>query len=233
MAIRNFVKYLLNPKNRWLPLFLIFSVSAACVSIIAVHTYTDAPPLPSYVSSKNKTVFSKEDVLKGQAVFQKYDLMEYGIMFGDGGNRGPDFTAEALYQVSGYMNYYYQSLEISTINRELLNIGIAEQVKAEINSNQYIKNNNSVLLSAAQAFAAGIYHFKTVAENGLWNARSNLFIESRGFQTLAWLRMVGGALFTVGGVILLVWFIVSRRKGLKKAITEIKIQKFVYEKILA
>jgi len=41
------------------------------------------------------------------------------------------------------------------------------------------------------------------------------FINSREFQTLTWLRIVGGSLFIVGGVIPLVWFIVSRRKSLK------------------
>ena len=40
--------------------------------------------------------FSKEDVLDGQAVFQKYALMGYGSMFGDGANRGPDYTAEGI-----------------------------------------------------------------------------------------------------------------------------------------
>jgi hypothetical protein len=30
--------------------------------------------------------------------------------------------------------------------------------------------------------------------------------------------MLGGAIFTLGGVIPLVWFVTSRRKGLKKSI---------------
>ena len=91
MARTNFINYLLHPKNWWLPLLVIFVISIAGVTMIGVHTYTEAPPIPTYVSSKNETVFSKEDVLKGQAVFQKYALMEYGSMFGDGANRGPDF----------------------------------------------------------------------------------------------------------------------------------------------
>ena len=65
-------------------------------------------------------------------------------------------------------------------------------------------------------FPAGIYQFKTVTEQGLWYARSSSFIESNGFQTLTWLRIIGGSLFTLGGVIPLVWFITSRRKGLKE-----------------
>lgn len=153
MAKNNFISYLLNPKNWWLPLLVIFIISIAGVTMIGVHTYTEAPPIPSYVSSKNETVFSKEDVLDGQAVFQKYALMEYGSMFGDGANRGPDYTAEALHYVSKYMNDYYQSKLKAEANSDLLKKGITEQVKLEIKNNHCSKEKNSVTLSDAQVFA--------------------------------------------------------------------------------
>lgn len=153
MAKNNFISYLLNPKNWWLPLLVIFIISIAGVTMIGVHTYTEAPPIPSYVSSKNETVFSKEDVLDGQAVFQKYALMEYGSMFGDGANRGPDYTAEALHYVSKYMNDYYQSKLKAEANSDLLKKGITEQIKVEIKNNHYSKEKNSVTLSDAQVFA--------------------------------------------------------------------------------
>lgn len=153
MAKNNFISYLLNPKNWWLPLLVIFIISIVGVTMIGVHTYTEAPPIPSYVSSKNETVFSKEDVLDGQAVFQKYALMEYGSMFGDGANRGPDYTAEALHYVSKYMNDYYQSKLKAEANSDLLKKGITEQIKVEIKNNHYSKEKNSVTLSDAQVFA--------------------------------------------------------------------------------
>lgn len=153
MAKNNFISYLLNPKNWWLPLVVIFIISIAGVTMIGVHTYTEAPPIPSYVSSKNETVFSKEDVLDGQAVFQKYALMEYGSMFGDGANRGPDYTAEALHYVSQYMDDYYQSKLKAEANSDLLKKGIIEQIKVEIKNNHYSKEKNSVTLSDAQVFA--------------------------------------------------------------------------------
>ena len=65
-------------------------------------------------------------------------------------------------------------------------------------------------------FPAGIWQFKTVTEQGLWFARSHQFIESYAFQTLTWLRIIGGSIFTVGGVLPLVWFITSSSKGLKE-----------------
>jgi nitric oxide reductase subunit B len=154
MAKRNFIGYLLNPKNWWLPLLLIFVVSMVGVTLIGVHTYTEAPPVPDYVSSKNERVFSREEVLKGQAVFQKYALMEYGSMFGDGANRGPDYTAEALHLVSQYMNIFYQRQLADSGNREWQEKGVAEQVRSEIKRNQYNKEDNKAGLTDAQTYAA-------------------------------------------------------------------------------
>lgn len=155
MAKNNFIAYLLNPKNWWLPLLVIFTVGIAGVTMIGIHTYTEAPPIPDYVSQKGEVVFSKEDVLKGQAVFQQYALMEYGSMFGDGGNRGPDFTAEALHYVAQYMNDYYKSKLKTDVNADLIKKGIGEQVKAEIKANRFNDDNNSVSLTDAQVFGAG------------------------------------------------------------------------------
>ncbi len=154
MAKNNLIGYLLNPRNWWLPLLVIFIISIAGVTMIGIHTYTEAPPIPSYSSSKNEIVFSNEEVLKGQAIFQKYALMEYGSMFGDGANRGPDYTAEALHYVSRYMNDYYRSRLKNDSAGEFIRKGMAEQVKAEIKTNQYNKTDNRVLLSDAQIYAA-------------------------------------------------------------------------------
>lgn len=148
------IRFLLNPKNWWLPLLLIFVVSMAGVIFIAVHTYTEAPPIPDFVNSKKETVFSGEEVLKGQALFQQYGLMEYGSMFGDGANRGPDFTAESLHQVALFMQQYYEQQLVMGLNPELTRKGIGVQVKDEIKMNLYKVDRNVVLVSEAQDFAA-------------------------------------------------------------------------------
>ncbi|HQS53208.1 MAG TPA: cbb3-type cytochrome c oxidase subunit I, partial [Daejeonella sp.] len=80
-------------------------------------------------------------------------LMEYGSMFGDGANRGPDYTAEALHRMSEYMNDYYKSGLNSDENSELAIRGAQEQVKYEIKANQYDKNTNSVKLADSQVAA--------------------------------------------------------------------------------
>lgn len=67
-------------------------------------------------------------------------------------------------------------------------------------------------------FPVGIWQLQTVTEKGLWFARSHVFTESMRFQSFTWMRIVGGGLFTLGGVAPLVWFIVGRRKKLKNIV---------------
>ena len=104
---KGFLQFLMNPKNWWIPLTLILVVSFAGVSIIGYETYYKAPPIPDFENESGQIIISKDDILKGQSVFQHYALMEYGSMFGDGATRGPDFTADALHQLSTGMKEYF------------------------------------------------------------------------------------------------------------------------------
>src|SRR5215471_10116891 len=129
----DFITFLMNPKKWWLPLLIIFVASLAGVMMIGIHTYTEAPPIANYVSETGEVIFSKDDILKGQAVFQKYALMEYGSMFGDGADRGPDFTADALHQAMLLMNRYYAlAIKNEKEDTAILKRGMNEQVKKEI-----------------------------------------------------------------------------------------------------
>jgi nitric oxide reductase subunit B len=149
------IAFLLNPKKWWLPLLIIFTISIAGVMMIGVHTYTEAPPIPAFVSQSGKSIYSKEDILHGQAIFQKYALMEYGSMFGDGAERGPDFTAEALHQITDRMTDFYSTTPLQDDkNIDLIKQGIREQVKNEIKNNHYQREQDKVVLSTAQVYAA-------------------------------------------------------------------------------
>ena len=155
MARQNFITFLLTPKNWWLPLLIIFVVSFFGVWMIGSHTYSEAPPIPDFTSQTGQPVYTKKDILNGQQIFQKYALMEYGSMFGDGANRGPDYSAEALHLTAQFMSDYYSKSTNNQVNdQSLQQYGIAELVKREIKSNSYQASTNSVKLTEAQAYAA-------------------------------------------------------------------------------
>lgn len=169
MAERNFISFLLTPKNWWLPLLLIFVVSFTGVFMIGLHTYTEAPPVPDFVSKDGRMVFRKQDIQSGQAVFQKYALMEYGSMFGDGAYRGPDYSAEALHLTALFMReFYLRELNASgSAHNDLDSLGILQRIKNELKDNSYTKSSNSVILSDAQVYATNElenYYIKQFAD---------------------------------------------------------------------
>ncbi|HXR81915.1 MAG TPA: hypothetical protein VN763_13390, partial [Saprospiraceae bacterium] len=104
---KGFIHFIMNPKKWWIPLTFIFVISLTGVGLIGFETYYEAPPIPTFKTDGGEIVFTDEEILEGQAIFQRSALMDYGSMFGDGANRGPDFTAQALHQITIYLNEYY------------------------------------------------------------------------------------------------------------------------------
>lgn len=152
------IAYIMNTKNWWGPLTFILIISVIGVGMIGYQTYNDAPPMADFISANGNKVMTKKSIEQGQIVFHKYALMEYGSFFGDGAQRGPDFTAEALHKVSLFMKDYYtrKFTEEKGVTADVMQTKIiAEQVREELKINQYDKNTNTVTLSDAQVYALG------------------------------------------------------------------------------
>ncbi|MBK8207056.1 MAG: cbb3-type cytochrome c oxidase subunit I [Planctomycetes bacterium] len=130
-------------------------VGAAGVMYLGARTYADAPPVPDFVDGQGNILLSRDQVLDGQEVFQKYALMSYGSMFGDGGSRGLDFTAEALHQTAIAMNEWYAA-ELQrepALAGQIAEQGVGARVQHEIRANTYDPAGNRVTLTPAQAHA--------------------------------------------------------------------------------
>jgi nitric oxide reductase subunit B len=147
---KGFIHFLMNPKKWWIPLAFIFVVSFTGVAIIGYETYYEAPPIPDFISESGEKIFTHDEILEGQAEFQRLALMDYGSMFGDGANRGPDFTAQSLHQAAVYIEEYYQNQPDLS---KLAFLGVTEQVKRELKDNRYQKSSNTVKLTLAQEYA--------------------------------------------------------------------------------
>jgi nitric oxide reductase subunit B len=143
-------------KNWWQPLLLVLVVGMTGVMLMGIRTYQDAPPIPDFATPSGETVSSNAAILQGQAVFQKYALMDYGSMFGDGASRGPDFTAEALHQIAVVMEDYYTEQGRVAGQPEptpLQRAAIQARVKHEIKENRYDPATGTVRLTEGQAHA--------------------------------------------------------------------------------
>lgn len=85
---------------RW-KLSVLFVLIAGFSTLIFMghETSNQAPPIPDKVVSRTgQVLFTGADILAGQAVFQKYGLMDVGSFFGHGAYNGPDFSADYLHR---------------------------------------------------------------------------------------------------------------------------------------
>jgi len=76
-------------------------------------------------------------------------------------------------------------------------------------------NIGLALMVLLNLLPVGVVQLDAILEHGYWWARSREFVASASFQTLTWLRAVGGNLFFWGGLLPLVWFVVSRAAGVR------------------
>ncbi|MBI3325094.1 MAG: cbb3-type cytochrome c oxidase subunit I [Nitrospinae bacterium] len=91
-------------------------------------------------------------------------------------------------------------------------------------------NGGLVLMMFFDLFPVGVYQLSVVFTHGFWYARSQEVVTGPVFTTLTWLRTLGGVVFLFGGVLPLVWFILSRARRL---VREVEVQEgewTVYDK---
>jgi nitric oxide reductase large subunit len=81
-------------------------------------------------------------------------------------------------------------------------------------------NLGLMLMVACDLFPVGVHQLQqAMSEGGYAYARSQDYIQSSTFQMFTWLRGIGIAVFFVGGVLPLTWFMVTRWFTLKPAQT--------------
>lgn len=155
-TIEGNMSYLMNPKNWWGPLLFILIISVLGVGMIGFQTYNDAPPMTGFKTQSGEVMISKTTIEEGQKVFHKYALMEYGSMFGDGAQRGPDFTAEALHLMSIYMYDFREKQFIAEAGHNPSSMEsriLKEEIKEDLKENRYSEKSNIVILSDGQEYA--------------------------------------------------------------------------------
>ncbi len=155
MPTRN-IGYFMNTKNWKGPLIFILIISVLGVGMIGFQTYRQAPPMGGFKDQQGSVLIDQNTIIRGQEVFHGKALMEYGSFMGDGAQRGPDFTAESLHQITLLMNAYYtdqQKAMTGTAPDEYGKKEIAEKVKAELKENKFNESDQLVELTPAQAYA--------------------------------------------------------------------------------
>ena len=176
------INYFMQTKNWWGPLIFILIISVIGVGMIGYQTYYDAPPFVGFQNQKGENLILMEHLEQGQEVFHKYALMEYGSFFGDGAQRGPDFTAESLHQIALLIQKYRLKEQESLLGRKLTDLEvkiIADNVKEEIKANGYDPEKETIILTDAQNFA--LEGLRTYYENKFIDKASDDTFPQKGY----------------------------------------------------
>ena len=135
--------------SAWLQVaILTFICGFAVLGYLARVIRAQHPPVPQEVrgGGDGDVLFTGQDIMEGQHLFQKYGLMQFGTLFGHGAYLGPDFTAQYLHQAGEVMQKHYVAAGLS------LNDARA-RVQADFKTNQYDPKAGTLLFTPAQAAA--------------------------------------------------------------------------------
>ncbi|MBB6446082.1 nitric-oxide reductase large subunit [Bacillus benzoevorans] len=146
--------------------------------------FKEQAPRPLEVTTKaGEVLFTKETIMGGQAVFQKYGLMDYGTVLGHGSYMGPDYTAEALkIYTEGMQDFkanekYGKSFADISSDEQTV---IRDLVKKEMRENRYDPASDTMVLTDAQSYGyekVGEYYHKVFTEGDGWGLKPELIKE--------------------------------------------------------
>jgi nitric oxide reductase subunit B len=162
------------------------------------------------VSASGETVIPASSITRGKEVFHLKGLMSWGSFWGDGADRGPDFTAEALHRTVVSMKTYYEN-ELKARQPELAvtdQDAIAARVLREVRENTYDPAANRIVLNDAQvaAFEELNQHYTAVFTDPTSKDRFSNFVNGH-ISDPADLRALTGYFFWGG------WASAANRPG--------------------
>lgn len=145
--------------------------------------FKDEAPRPVVTTVDGEVLMTKDTIQGGQAVFQKYALMDYGSVLGNGSYMGPDYTAEALkIYTEGMQDYYAKEqagLSFAEIDKKE-QVNIRETVIDEMRENRYNKETDTLVLTDAQVYGleqVRAFYQKIFTEGDGWGLKENLIKE--------------------------------------------------------
>ncbi|MBP9893199.1 MAG: nitric-oxide reductase, partial [Planctomycetes bacterium] len=141
-------------QKRFWPLHfaIVAAISIIGVAYLGFETYRGAPPLGDFVTPEGKTVVTLAQINRGKELFHLRGLMSYGSFWGDGAERGPDFTADALHRTATSMTAFYEAerAKRGSLTQEDKD-AIAARVKREVRHNGWSEKDERITITEAQA----------------------------------------------------------------------------------
>ncbi len=145
--------------SNWLKALFVVSLfgSVAITLVGGWYTWEEAPPYPARVLGPDRRPLTDEEaIFRGQAVWQKYGLMDNGSVWGHGTYRGNDYTATSLHLLGEFMRDYHARAEHRKGYSDLTEdqkAALDRRVVNELKQNRLDQGTRQLALTPAQADA--------------------------------------------------------------------------------
>lgn len=159
-------------KHLWLALVIVVGGSFAILGGVGRHLISHAPPIPSeVVTSDGKVLFSGNEIVDGQGVWQSIGGQEIGTVWGHGAYVAPDWTADWLHRESLFTLDSWAKLD-GAASYDALPVeqkaALDQRLKDEMRQNTYEASTGriAILPVRAAAFDALEQYYAEIFANG-------------------------------------------------------------------
>jgi len=179
---RTFAQVLLDKHTWWKHFAIVSAISIVGLVALGMWTYTGAPPIADYVSASNQeTVIYADQITHGKEIFHLKGLMSWGSFWGDGADRGPDFTADALHRTVVSMRAYYENevqkvRPVTQTDRDAITV----RVEREVHENGWNEPANRILINDAQiqAYRDLTVHYTRMFTDATYSEAFSAFVQN-------------------------------------------------------
>jgi nitric oxide reductase subunit B len=158
----------MNYRRLWTSLAIVIIASFSVLIYFGYDIYQKMPPLPERVVSEGgEVLFSKQEILDGQNVWQSAGGQQMGTVWGHGAYVAPDWTADWLHREAVWLLNRWSRQDF---NRPYEELSPAEQgalqarLQAELRTNTYNAETGELRVSndRAAAIRAVAEHYKSL-----------------------------------------------------------------------
>lgn len=150
----------------WLGLVLSIGLGFLLLGFFGKEIYRQAPPIPAaVVTESGRVLYTEDDILDGQQVWQSVGGQQVGSIWGHGAYQAPDWSADWLHREATTL------LELRSRERHgvaFAELGVEERggleagLRAELRANTYDEETGRVVVGEerAEAMAATALHYE-------------------------------------------------------------------------
>lgn len=162
-------------KRLWLILTFSMAIMFSVLLLFGQKIYQQAPPIPdSVVVEDGRVLFTKDEIQRGQNVWQALGGMQQGSIWGHGSYLAPDWSADWLRREAEALLSILESIAESE-SRSLKGDAKAYQesmMRTELRTNTYNEENQTITITSHRADAIGAVaaHYKSLFQSDGLNA---------------------------------------------------------------